>query len=328
MRWLRRVLLALFTIWLVATLTFVVVEQAPGDIFYLMAQEIAQARGVSIEVAYAQVRSMVGYDPTRPLLQRYLEWMGELLRGNLGFSYFYRISVNQILFQALPWTVFVLSTALLLSFTIGVLLGLVIAVRRRTWLDPLITGYASLTDATPDYLTALLLLIFLALQLKWFPSKGAYDSSLTPGFNLPFLLSVLHHAALPITAYTLENIGAWALAMKGSAVSVLGEDFIAFARARGLRESRILTHYVGRNAILPMVTGLALAFGGMFGGSVLIETVFHYPGIGWFFKFALDHRDYGMMRGLLILTTVAIVMANLITDLIYPLLDPRIRMED
>lgn len=328
MRVIRRLILAVFTIWLIATLTFVVVERAPGDIFYLMAQEIAQARGVPIEVAYAQVRSMVGYDPTRPLLDRYLEWLGGLLQGNLGFSYFYRISVNQILLQALPWTVFVLSVALFLSFGVGVLLGLVIAVRRRSWLDPLITGYASLTDATPDYLTALLLLIVFALHLKWFPSKGAYDSSLTPGFNLPFILSVFHHAALPILAYTLESLGAWALAMKGSAVSVLGEDFIAFARARGLKESRILTHYVGRNAILPLVTGLALAFGGMFGGSVLIETVFHYPGIGWFFKFALDHRDYGMMRGLLILTTVAIVTANLITDLVYPLLDPRIRMED
>ena len=325
---LKRIGFAFVTLVFVTTLTFFVVRNTPGDALQEWALEIVQTYGISMEDAMKQVRAMYAYDPDEPILNQYVRYVKGLARGDLGTSILYKTSVNKIVIQALPWTVFILSTSLLLSFTIGALLGMAIAWKRKTLLDPVITGYAALTGATPDYITALILLIIFAINLKWFPSKGAYDPAVKPGFTWEFIKSVLYHGVLPIAAYTFENTAAWALAMKGSAVSVLGEDYIMAARARGLKERRIMTWYMGRNAMLPLITGLAIAFGGMMGGSVLIETIFNYPGIGWFFNEAVTRRDYGLMQGLFFLTAVSIIFANLIADLLYTRLDPRIRLED
>ncbi|MCZ7544340.1 MAG: ABC transporter permease [Anaerolineae bacterium] len=140
-------------------------------------------------------------------------------------------------------------------------------------------------------------MIIFAVNLRWFPIVGGYDPRLAPGFNWPFIASVISHSTLPVIAYTFENTAAWALAMKGSAVSVLGEDYITAARARGLRGRRILTAYVGRNAMLPMITALAISLGTMLGGSTLIENIYSYPGIGRFNADALTRRDVGLMQG-------------------------------
>ena len=327
---LKRVGVALVTLFLVTTITFFVVRNTPGDALEAWALELIQTYGygISLEDARAQVRAMYGYNPDEPLLDQYIRYVKGLARGNLGVSILYKTSVNKIVVQALPWTVFILSTSLILSFTIGALLGMAIAWKRKTLLDPLVTGYAALTGATPDYITALVLLIIFAINLRWFPIKGAYDPAVKPGFSWEFIKSVLYHAVLPIAAYTFENTAAWALAMKGSAVSVLGEDYILAARARGLKERRIMTRYMGRNAMLPLVTGLAIAFGSMMGGSVLIETIFNYPGIGWFFSQAVSRRDYGLMQGLFFLTAASVIFANLLADLLYARLDPRIRLEE
>ncbi len=325
---LKRVGVALVTLFFVTTLTFFVVRNTPGDALQEWALEIVQTYGISMEDAMKQVRAMYAYDPDEPVISQYIRYVKGLAHGDLGTSILYKTSVNKIVLQALPWTVFVLSTSLLLSFTIGALLGMAIAWKRKTLLDPIITGYAALTGATPDYITALILLIIFAINLKWFPTKGAYDPAIKPGFTWDFIKSVLYHGVLPIAAYTFENTAAWALAMKGSAVSVLGEDYIMAARARGLKERRIMTRYMGRNAMLPLVTGLAIAFGGMMGGSVLIETIFNYPGMGWFFNEAVTRRDYGLMQGLFFLTAASIILANLIADLLYSRLDPRIRLEE
>jgi peptide/nickel transport system permease protein len=270
---------------------------------------------------------MYGYDPNQPLLDRLVTYVKRLLKGDLGYSMIYRASVNQIIAKALPWTAFVVSVSLLLSFSMGVILGTLVAWKRRSILDPLVTGYASFTAATPDYVTAMLLLLFFAINLKWFPSKGAYDIGIEPGFSLAFIGNVLHHAALPILSYTLEAVGGWALAMKGAAISVLGEDYIMAAKARGLKDQRIVTSYLARNSILPLITGLAISFGAMFGGSILIETIFNYPGMGWFFSQALMRKDYGMMQGLFLLTITATILANFLADILYAKLDPRVRLE-
>ncbi len=324
---LKRLGLALLTIVVVSVITFIVIQNVPGDPIYEWAMELVQTSGLDFETAYKIAAQMYGYDPNEPLFHRFVTYVKRLLRGNLGYSMIYRASVNEIIAKALPWTVFVVSISLLLSFSLGVILGTAIAWKRRSLLDPLVTGYASFTAATPDYVTAMLLLLFLAIRLKWFPTRGAYDIGIEPGFSLRFIGNVLHHAALPILSYTLEAVGGWALAMKGAAVSVLGEDYIMAAKARGLRDRRIVTAYLARNSILPLITGLAISFGGMFGGSILIETIFNYPGMGWFFSQALMRKDYGMMQGLFLLTITATILANLLADLLYAKLDPRVRLE-
>lgn len=324
----KRTGIALFTLWVTITLTFVLIRLQPGDPLQEWAYEFVNTQQMTYEDAYQLVQSLYDYNPDEPWSAQYIRFISHLLRGDLGESLLYKTSVNKIVAKALPWTVFVLSIALLLSFSIGALLGMIIAWKRKTVLDPLVTGYASFTGATPDYVTALVLLIIFGIRLKWLPTKGAYDAALTPGFNWTFIKDVLRHATLPILAFSFENAAGWALAMKGSAVSVLGEDYIMAARARGLKERRIMTTYMGRNAILPLVTGLAIALGGMLGGSILIETVFSYPGIGWFFNQAIVRRDYGMIQGLFLLVGAATIFANLAADLLYARLDPRIRLEE
>jgi len=325
---LRRTGIALITLFIVITLTFFLLRKVPGDPLYMWAMELVQSYGMDFDSAYAYVQQLYDYDPHEPLIPQYIRYIRGLLGGNLGTSMVYKISVNKILLKALPWTVFVLSISLLISFSLGTLMGMVVAWKRKTSLDPIITAYAAFTGATPDYITALILLIVFAINLKLFPMKGAYDSALTPGFNWPFIKSVLHHAILPISAYVFENTAAWAMAMKGSAVSVLGEDYIMAARARGLKERRIMVFYMGRNAVLPLVTSLAIALGAMLGGATFIETIFSYPGIGWFFGQATTRMDFGLMQGLFLVTAAATILSNLLADILYSRLDPRIKLEE
>ena len=323
----RRAGIAFLTLLIVITLTFFLLRRMPGDPLYMWAMELVQTHGMDFESAYEQVKQMYDYDPDEPMGQQYIRYIKGLMKGNLGTSMVYKISTNEIIITALPWTVFLLSISLLISFGLGSLMGMVIAWKRKTALEPIVTAYAAFTGATPDYITALILLIVFAANLRLFPMKGAYDSALTPGFNWPFIKSVLRHAVLPITAYVFESTAAWAMAMKGSAVSVLGEDYIMAARARGLKERRIMISYMGRNAILPLVTGLAIALGTMLGGATFIETIFSYPGIGWFFAQATTRMDFGLMQGLFLVTAVVTIFSNLVADILYSRLDPRIKLE-
>ena len=324
----RKAGIAFLTLLIVITLTFFLLRRMPGDPLYMWAMELVQTHGMDFESAYEQVKQMYDYDPDEPLGQQYIRYIKGLMKGNLGTSMIYKISTNEIIIKALPWTVFLLSISLLISFGLGSLMGMVIAWKRKTALEPIVTAYAAFTGATPDYITALILLIVFAANLRLFPMKGAYDSALTPGFNWPFIKSVLRHAVLPITAYVFESTAAWAMAMKGSAVSVLGEDYIMAARARGLKERRIMISYMGRNAILPLVTGLAIALGTMLGGATFIETIFSYPGIGWFFAQATTRMDFGLMQGLFLVTAVVTIFSNLVADILYSRLDPRIKVEE
>ncbi len=324
----RKAGIAFLTLLIVITLTFFLLRRMPGDPLYMWAMELVQTHGMDFESAYEQVKQMYDYDPDEPMGQQYIRYIKGLMKGNLGTSMVYKISTNEIIITALPWTVFLLSISLLISFGLGSLMGMVIAWKRKTALEPIVTAYAAFTGATPDYITALILLIVFAANLRLFPMKGAYDSALTPGFNWPFIKSVLRHAVLPITAYVFESTAAWAMAMKGSAVSVLGEDYIMAARARGLKERRIMISYMGRNAILPLVTGLAIALGTMLGGATFIETIFSYPGIGWFFAQATTRMDFGLMQGLFLVTAVVTIFSNLVADILYSRLDPRIKVEE
>lgn len=323
---LRKLANAIVTLFIAATITFFLVQVVPGDPIYTMALEIAVAWGIPIEQAYTMAAAMWGGpDPNLPIYSRYIQYLTSLARGDLGWSYLYRVSVNEIIVEALPWTLLVVSISTIISFSLGSFIGLVTAWRRKGPLNPLALGYASLADALPPFIAAIVILMIFAVQLRWFPLGGAFDTRLAVGWNLPFIVSVLHHAALPVIAFSVSAVGSWILIVRGSATNVLGEDYVYAAKARGLKERRIFLAYVGRNAILPPVTLLAIAFAVMLGGAVFIESIFRYPGIGFFFAEAVMRRDHGMMQGLFLMTTFGIIAANLITDLIYPILDPRVR---
>lgn len=327
MKWLKRLILLIVTVFFAISLTFIVIRMMPGDPVENLAISMMREQSIDYETAYRAAKAMLNFDPDVPILVQYKNYVSGLLHGNFGQSLLYKRPVTQIIFGALPWTLLVLSVSLLMSFFIGILLGMYIAWKRKTILDPILSVYTSVMGSIPEYVIAFMLIIFFSIKFKLLPSRGAYSSTVVPGFNGPYILSVLYHAILPVSAYVIGGVGRWALNMKSNAVSILGEDYITSAKARGLSDRRIITRYVGRNAMLPLVTNLAISFGMIFGGSPLIEKMFVYPGVGFFMSQAVTSRDYGLMQGMFLMITVTVVLANLISEILYSVLDPRIRME-
>lgn len=324
----RKILGALVVIYIVITLTFFLIRLMPGNaVDYLRAQLIQQGN-MSIDQINAEIHALYGIDVHQPVGIEYLQYMGNLLHGNLGRSILYPSqSVTTIIGHALPWTILIVASSLIISFVIGVLLGLIAAYKRASKLSNVITVGSAIFSAVPNYIVAILALYWLGDLAHVFPISGAYDASTPIGFNLAFIGNIASHAVLPIFSYVITSFGGWVLAMKGSTTGVLGEDYIAAAVTRGIPERRVTTAYVGRNALLPMMTGLAISMGYMFGGAVFIETTFGYPGLGYYLVTATDGRDYPLMMGCFILIIVAVIVANLLTDIFYVKLDPRIKMQ-
>jgi len=327
---LRRALKAAFTIYAVATLTFFLVRLMPGSPVEVYIHTLISQYGFTYDEAANQAAALFAFDPNQPLVLQYWDYLRSLARGDLGMSLVSPgTPVASIIASYLPWTVFTAGLGILLSFVFGMLLGMFMAYRRGSVLDQALTALASLFQSVPNYLVAIVLVVFLGVQLGWIPvakMRGAYSSGMTPSFSVPFLLDVFYHAALPIVTYLLTTIGSWMLLMKSSTLATLEEDYVMVARARGLKDGRIMRSYVGRNAVLPLFTQMAIAAGFVVGGSVVIERIFVYPGIGFVLLDALNRRDYPLMQGIFLVVTAAVVLANLLTDLLYGRLDPRIRI--
>lgn len=189
-------------------------------------------------------------------------------------------------------------------------------------LDVGLTSWAILMGSIPYYVMAFLLLIFLSYRFGWFPVSGKQPTGVPPGFNWPYISGIVHHAALPVLSMLVAS-GVASLGMRGNSIRVLGSDYLRVARLRGLSDATISTQYVARNAVLPMYTTLLISIGEMFGGSVVLEQVFQYRGLGYYLLSAVNQRDYPLMMGGFMLITVAVVLALLIADLTYSMVDPR-----
>ena len=326
----RRIFKALFTIFFVTTLTFFVVRLMPGSpVEAYIAKQIAEF-GVSYIDAAAQAQALFAINPSEPLYQQYFTYLGRLFQGDLGKSLVSSgAPVSQIILQYLPWTLFSVGLGLLLAFTLGIALGMVMAYKRESLLDHALSVIASIFHSIPNYLLALMIVVFFGVRLGWLPltkMRGSFSPGINPDLSLTFVLDALYHAAMPIATYVLTSIGTWMLIMKSSTLSELNEDHVTAAKARGLRDGRITTAYVGRNAILPLFTQLAIAIGFVVGGSILVERVFQYQGIGLILGNVINARDYPVMQGIFLVLTFSVVVANLLADLVYSRLDPRIRV--
>jgi peptide/nickel transport system permease protein len=323
----KKFLSSILTIFVATIFSFILIRLMPGDFIHLRATEIVQQQNIPYETAYAIAKTQFNYDPGVPIYKQFFIYIGGLLTGNFGVSMTLRIPVSSIIFRALPWTLFLCSFSLLASFLIGSTFGLIMSWKRRSKiLESMMNLFSVITQAVPDFLIGLLLLVVFAVRLRWFPLRGAYDMSITPGFSFEFIGSVFYHAALPILAFTISTMGGWALSMRASATSVLSEDYINVAKAKGLKERRIFSRYLGKNAFIPILPGLAISFGYMISGSMFIEWMFSYPGIGYFFGYSIGTRDYTLLQGILFLSTVTIVMINYLSDYIYALIDPRVKL--
>jgi peptide/nickel transport system permease protein len=236
--------------------------------------------------------------------------------------------VDEMIARALPWTVGLLFIAVIFSFLIGNTIGAILGWRRTPeWVKQLLPVSMTFTSV-PFFMLGILFIYVFVFGLRWFPTpSGAYDSSLPRGFNWPFILSVIHHGALPAFSVVMASMGFWALGMRGMMVTNTGEDYMILADAKGLRPRRIFWLYGVRNSVLPQVTALALSLGGIVGGSTLVEFIFAYPGIGYLLYQGIVTNDYTLMQGIVFLLIVCTATAVLILDLLYPLIDPRITYE-
>jgi peptide/nickel transport system permease protein len=321
----KRLTMAIFTVYVVVSLSFFMIRLMPGNAMEYLEAQMTQEGGMSPQEIIAKVQAIYGIQPKGPLWRQYFEYIGNALHGNLGNSITDPgVSVVSIIAGAIPWTVFTTAVSLLISFAIGLILGTIMAAFPKSWFAKLMTGVTSFLSAIPIYLVAIVLLYFFADQHAWFPLDGAYTTGLQVGLNWPFIQSALDHAVLPIASYVIVSFGGWALVMKGSVVTTLGADYVRAAESWGLSSRRVTQSYIGRNSMLPMVTNFALSVGFLFGGSVFVENFFTYPGIGYYLINAVNSRDYSLMMGCFILITVAVILANLVVDLMYPLVDPRI----
>lgn len=326
MRWIiKRLLTTIITIFSAITIVFFLIRLMPGNpIDILMGQLISQ--GLDPREAASIVASIIPFVPTDPLFKQYVDFLIGVLTGNLGRSIIFAVPVNTILVYAIPWTVFLVSVSLIISFSLGISLGMFIAYRRGGLIDRILSISSSILRAIPAYVIGILLILLFAVQLGWFPPTGPYDPRIKPAFTWEFIASVFRHAALPIISYVIITVGGWILQMKSSTISVLGEYYVMAAEARGLPERRIVLSYVGRNAILPLFTSLAISLGYVFSGSVFIETTFSYPGIGRFISTALSYRDYILMSACFLVTTITTAVSTFLADILYSRLDPRIRL--
>jgi peptide/nickel transport system permease protein len=320
----RRLLGALAMIWAVATFTFVLIRLIPGDPVQAKLIELEQS-GLSEEQAKAQVSAMYGFIPHDPLPVQYVHYMWQLLHFDLGVSIAYSgRPVSGIIWSALPYTLGLVITGLLLTFVVGVIGGVFAAIKRDSWVGSAITIVGSILHGIPQFLVAIVLVYFLAAVHPIFPIGAPYDITISPGPSWDFLSNVAFHAVLPIAAFVISGFGFWALAMKGSVVTTLGDDFILASELRGIKPS-IRFRYIARNAFLPLFTYLAIAIGYSFGGAVFIEKIFDYPGLGNLLNNSIGSYDYPMMQAAFLIITTAVIVSNIVAEILYTFIDPRIR---
>lgn len=260
-----------------------------------------------------------------PLPVQYLKYLDNLVHGNFGLSVtYYPTPVSTVVREALPWTVALIGLSTVLSFVLGVSLGALAGWKRGTWLDAIVPS-TTLLQAVPYFWLALLLLYLLAGKWQLFPLSGGYDNTLVPSFKRDFLGSALYHAVLPALTIVISQIAGWLLGMRNMMVSTMFEDYVLTAEAKGLRPTRVMMRYAARNAVLPSVTGFAISIGFIVSGSIITETVFSYPGVGYNLLTAVQNSDYPLMQALFLVITLAVLAANFVVDLVNGLIDPRTR---
>lgn len=325
--YLRRTARVFVTIYLVATLTFALIRLLPGGPYTLLRSRLLR-QGIPPSEVNARIENLQGIRPDAPLWRQYLDYMWSIAHGDLGQSISLNAPVAEIIAQAVPWTVFIVVVSTILMFGIGIVLGALQAYREGSKFDQFISGSSIMMMSIPFYILAVLALFVFAFQWGWLPTAGTVASDVEKELSLPFLISALKHSVLPIFSYTVAGIGGQALAMRGNSIQVLGEDYIRVARLRGLPDRRIATRYVARNAILPMYTGFLLLLGFRLGGTVILEQIFSYPGLGYYMWSSLMSNDYPLMMATFLIITIALVVGVYIADLTYSKIDPRISVGD
>ncbi|ATG54695.1 peptide ABC transporter permease [Brachybacterium ginsengisoli] len=306
-------------------LNFLLPRLVPGNPVDVIVSNLSRGGSVTSEQQKQIYESYVqefGLD--QPLWQQFLTYVGKVFSGDLGTSFaYYPASVNDLIGQALPWSIAVQLPAILIGWVLGNVVGAIAAFRGGNWDRSVFTSSLFLS-AMPYYCLSILLLYGFAVVAGIFPVGGAYSLGLTPEFSAAFLWDAISYYWLPFLSLVIVFIGGQAVGMRSMAIYELGGDYVNYARAMGIRDNRI-TQYIFRNAMLPQITGLALAIGTLVGGALITELVFSYPGVGLLLFNAIASNDYPVIQAVTLIITVAVLLANFAVEIVYGLVDPRIR---
>jgi peptide/nickel transport system permease protein len=317
-----RVVFYLFTAWAAITINFVLPRMMKGDPVSAYMQK--QAGRITPEAEQA-LRILFGLDKDKSLGQQYIEYWQLLLSGDLGRSFSNGLApVGEVIASALPWTLGLVGIATILSFTLGTATGAIIGWRRGSRADAIIP-ITTFFSTVPYFWLGLIAIAVFSSILGWFPASHAYGKGSSPEFTLDFIGQVVAHGALPAITIVIASLGGWILGMRNMMLTVLDEDYITVAQAKGMPNGRVLWRYAARNAMLPQLSSFALSIGFIVGGTIVMEMVFSYPGVGKLLLDATTAKDYPLMQGLFLIITLAVLCANIIADMAYAILDPRTR---
>lgn len=320
----RRLAFYALTAWAAITLNFFIPRALPGD---PVTSLIARYQGQISSDAAASLTVLFGLDSQESLTEQYLEYWRLLFAGDLGLSFtFFPTPVADVLGQSVPWTLGLVGIATVISFLLGTLIGTAIGWRRGTWADAILP-LATFFSAVPYFWLGLLAIILFSVTWDLLPAAQGYDPGLLPALTPEFVGSVIRHGTLPALTIVGSSVAGWILGMRNMMVTVTSEDYVQVAQAKGLGERRIMFGYAARNAILPQISGFALSLGFIVSGTLVMEMVFSYPGIGYVLYQAVSAKDYPLMQGVFLIITLSVLVANMLADLVYALLDPRTRQE-
>jgi peptide/nickel transport system permease protein len=326
MRWfIRRLAFYLFAIWVALTLTFALPRLMPGDPIGGILQHMSPAQIQANPGIIATYQKLLG-GGHQSLLSAYWQYLGRVAHLNFGISTSnYPTKVSEVVARTIPYSLVLVGIAFALAFVLGTAIGMVAAWRRGGSFDSIFVPIFMGLAAFPAYFTALLLLYVFGLKLGWFPFQHAYASDVIPGFNWPFISSAATHGILPALVIVLTFAGGWVLNMRTVMINTIDEDYVGMARAKGLKDHRVMTRYAARNAILPPLNGFAAQFATAVGGVIFVELVFSYPGAGYTLQQAALGADYPLTQALLLVFAICPIVANFLMDILNLLLDPRVR---
>lgn len=320
----RRLAFYLFAAWVAITLNFLVPRLMPGDPATALIDKL-QGRGHLSDDAKRSIHALFGA-PHESLFSQYIHYLDQIAHLNFGISVaYYPTPVWQVIRGGLFWTIGLVGVATVLSFLIGTALGVVAGWRPGSKLDSLLAPFSLFLGALPYFWVGLILLVFFSIDHTWLPIGGGYDPTLVAAFSPGYVASILSHALLPAVTIILSSLGGWLILMRNMMVTTVSEDYVLLARAKGLSPRRVMFSYAARNAILPSVASVATSIGFVVGGSLLVEVVFAYPGVGYLFYTAVESIDYALMQALFLIIALSVLAANFVADSVYGLIDPRAR---
>ncbi len=311
----------IITLLLLISLNFALPRLMPGDPFVHISGEEGEVVSEHSQEQLEYYRDYYGIN--EPIHRQYFTYLGEILTGDLGFSYYYNSDVSTIIMQRLPWTLLLVSLSTFFSIILGVILGSYSAEKRGKFQDKFTYLVMMIFSEIPAFLIGIFLLVILGAQLGLFPLSGgmSHFSELDSLFETT--ADILKHAALPVLTLSFSRVGGMYLLVRNSMTTVLSKDYIKTARAKGLSRFRIKYLHGLRNALLPLITRVCLQMGGIIGGAVLAENVFAYPGLGRMMTEAVFVRDYPLLQGIFLIMAVSVLLANILADFLYNKLDPR-----